>query len=452
LKVFPNTLFAKTSLTISSALLIFILFTGFVVLNYILLPVGKQSSTDLAALVVLSAKTWVELPPGVRADFQQELEENHDLILRPSPPATDLTPLTLHSPYMSFLEEALGKQFGYPVHIHTSPGIPDWYWAILSVADKELYIGVPHAHIGAEPPRAAFIILLGASLFILLTTLLVVRRITKPLETLSLGVKNLGRKGKHAPLPEKGPEELAELARKFNQLSNEVQQLLDNRTTLLGGISHDLRTPLARLGIAIELLQGKEDPALLQSIQCDLGEMDNLITRTLELAKMMGEEDMHSEPVKLDTFFSELQASYLEQEKTLDIRLDCPQALSTNKLVLQRVLNNLIDNAFNYSKQQPVSLHAVCNRKQLRICVLDQGDGIPTAQLEKVFQPFYRLDISRNTSTGGSGLGLAIVQQLATMQGWEISLKNRSEGGLSACINIVNIQKNSQKPPGSAIS
>ncbi len=445
MKIIPNTLFAKTSLTIASALLLFILFTAFVVFNYILLPVGKQSANDLAALIALSAKTWVELPPDVRNDFQQELLENHDLIFKPAPPGNDLAPMTLHSPYMSFLEDALNKHFGYPIQIHTSVNIPDWYWVILSVPRQKIYVGFPHAHIGAEPPRAALFIFLGASLFILITTLSVVRRITRPLEVLSRGVEALGRMGQHSPLAENGPEELAKLAQKFNQLSNEVQQLLDNRTTLLGGISHDLRTPLARLGIAIELLQGKEDPVLLQNIRRDLSEMDTLISRTLELAKMMREEDTHTEPVDLSAFLSEICQSYLEQGKTLDLEIDGCHALSTNRLVLQRVLTNLIDNAFSYSEQQPVVLSAKCSGDKTTICILDNGYGIPIEQLDKVFQPFYRLDTSRNTNTGGSGLGLAIVQQLVALQGWEISLKNRSPRGLRVCINIENAANANQQ-------
>ncbi len=433
---FPNTLFARTSLTITSALLLFMLFTGFVIFNYILMPVGKQGATDLAALMVLSAKTWVELPPAAREDFQQELRASHDLRLEPAPPAATIRPLVLHSPYLLFLEEALSIHLGHPVHIQQAGDDPDWHWAIFPVAGKTLYIGVHHGHVGAAPPRAALIILLGASLFILLTTLLVVRRITKPLEALSRGVKRLGSGGHHRPLPENGPTELANLARKFNQLSNEIQQLLDNRTTLLGGISHDLRTPLARLRIAVELLQGKEDAALLQNMQQDLEEMDTLITRTLELARMMQEDKIPTEAVDLEAFLRKLGASYAQEGKELELQLEAPCIFPVNRLILRRILNNLLDNAFHYAGGHKVVLRLQCSSDLARICVLDQGSGIPQEQIGKVVQPFYRLDPSRNRSTGGSGLGLAIVQQLAQLQGWAVTLENRPAGGLSACIEI----------------
>lgn len=433
---FPNTLFSRTSLTIAGALLVFILFTGFVVLNYMLLPVARQSAGDLAAIMVLSVKTWGELPASARKGFQQELRENHDLILEAAAPATGLEPLTLHSPYMLFLEEALGVRLGHETHIHQAADTPDWYWAILPVAGNTLYIGVHHDRIGAEPPRAVLAILLGASLFILLTTLLVVRRITRPLEVLSQGVKRLGSGAHHRALPENAPKELSDLASRFNLLSNEIQQLLDNRTTLLGGISHDLRTPLSRLRVAGELLQGKEDAELLQNMQHDMEEMDDLIARTLELARMMQKDEIPNETVDLAILLQAIGSDYSQQGKWLETVLEASCAAAVNELILQRILINLLDNAFHYAGKGKVVLHLRCDKKQTRICVLDRGPGIPEEQIPKVLQPFYRLDHSRNRSTGGSGLGLAIVQQLAQLQGWKITLENRSSGGLSACIYI----------------
>ncbi len=433
---FPNTLFARTSLTITSALLLFLLFTGFIIFNFILSPVGKQGAADLAALMVLSAKTWVELPPAARVDFQRELQTNHNLHLRPDPPAAKLSPLALRPPYMLFLEQALGARLGYPVRIHQADDGSELYWVILFISDKPLYLGIQRHHIGAEPPRAVLIILIGAGLFILLTTLLVVRRITRPLEALSQGVRRLGSGGHHQPLPENGPTELADLARKFNQLSNEIQRLLDNRTTLLGGISHDLRTPLSRLRIAVELLQGKEDAALLRNMRQDLEEMDTLITRTLELARMMKKEDIPMQAVDLGEFLLELGASYEQEGNEVELQLEASRVLPVNQLILRRILGNLLDNAFHYGGGGKVILRLQYNPGKARICVLDRGEGIPEHQIDKVLQPFYRLDPSRNRSTGGSGLGLAIAQQLAQLQGWTIILENRSCGGLSACIEM----------------
>lgn len=432
----PNTLFARTGLTISVTLLVFILFTGFVIFNYLLLPVGRQGAGDLATLMVLSAKIWVDLPPETRHDFEAELRENHDLLLQSEPPAAELEPLTFHSPYMLFLEDAFTSRLGTTTHVHQVPDDEYWYWVIIPVAERKLYLGFSHDHIGAKPPRAVLIIMFGAGLFIMLTTLLLVRRITRPLAILAEGVKRLGSGGLPEPLPEDGPLELALLASKFNQLSGQIQQLLKNRTTLLGGISHDLRTPLARLRIALELLHGKEEAELLQRMQQDLEEMDLLICRTLELAKMMQIDNAGIEEVDLPQLLKNLVASYEQNGKEIDLALPDSCRFPLSAIALRRVLTNLLDNAFHYTGEKEVTVQIQCNEQIARICVLDRGPGIPADQIEKVFQPFYRLDPSRNRSTGGSGLGLAIVQQLAELHGWTITLANRKNGGLSACIEV----------------
>lgn len=434
--ILPNTLFARTGLTISLALLAFMLFCAFVILNYLLFPIAKQGSADFAALMVVSSKTWVELPPATRPDFKRELEENHGLILRNEPPKKPITPLILHSPYMLFLEDALSAQLGQETHVQKESGYDARFWVVVPASDRKLYFGFTHDRIGAEPPRAALIIILGASIFILITTLLLVRRITRPLARLAKGVSQLGSSGYSEPLPEKGPKELELLANKLNQLSKQVHQLLENRTTLLGGISHDLRSPLARLGVAIELLEGREDKELLERIRQDLAEMDQLIERTMELTKLMLPDENHAEPVDLPAFLEELAGAYSHQGQHVMLAISSPCSAHLDPMALRRVLCNLLDNAFRYTDSGDVELVMKCSKKELRICVLDEGPGIPVSQLDRVFQPFYRLDQSRNRRTGGSGLGLAIVNQLCDLHGWQVTLSSSPGKGLAACLII----------------
>lgn len=433
---FPNTLFARTSLTLSAALLVFMLFTAIVVFKYFILPIGKQGANDLAALMVLSAKTWVELPADTRKDFELELAENHNIKLVSVQPEPDYTELLVHSPYMLFLEDEFSKRLGDETHVYQTSSLNSHYWVGIPMAEQTLYLGFPHSHIDAKPPRAALMIFLGASLFIILTTLLIVRRITRPLSDLAAGVQQLGGDGQYQPLLEDGPEELAQLSRKLNQLNGQIQSLLDNRTTLLGGISHDLRTPLARMRLAIELLQGKEDPDLLQQIQLDLEDMDTLIGRTLEVANLMQTSDRRIEEVEIPLLLQKLAAPYERQGKTIKLISPDSCTLHLNELALNRILGNLLDNALYYSADQEVILQLQVKKMSVKICVQDQGPGIPEDQLEKVFQPFYRLDPSRNRSTGGTGLGLTIVRQLAEINRWRFTLANRETGGLSACLEI----------------
>ena len=262
------------------------------------------------------------------------------------------------------------------------------------------------------------------------------RLINRPLARLDAGVRQLGKQGFSDPLPEKGPRELATLARKFNELGHEIRRLLDNRTVLLGGFSHDLRTPLARLRIALELLEGRGDGELLRQMRSDLEEMDRIITRTLELAGVMRVEKKDGQKTPVVALLREIQADYSRQGRSIRLELSegCNPELPT--LSLRRILGNLLDNAFYYGKGDEVQVTLDCEEATVRICVLDSGPGIPEQELERVFQPFHRLEPSRNRATGGSGLGLALVRQLADTQGWRVRLENRKQGGLAACLEI----------------
>ncbi len=431
---YPKTLFARTGLTIAIAMLIFLLFSGSVIFYYILQPVARQASEDLAALIMLSTQTWVELPPETRSDFEDELHSQHGLTL--SHTNTPLTTPTIKSPFLHFLENALSLRQGADVFILHDPADSNWLWVDIPIADQSLRIGFTHSRIKARPPAAILALILGASIITLLTSLLLVRRLTHPLARLAKETSRFGRGERPDPLPEEGPEELALLARNFNHMTGQVQQLLSNRTTLLGGISHDLRTPIARLQLAMEFLNHEQDPKLLEGMQHDLAEMNHLITRTLELAKGMEDASQDIKEVDLVTLISDLIEAHKHQGGIVEWEKPPPCMLQTNPTALNRVLANLLENAKHYGEDKPIRIELDCGIDSITISLLDHGPGIPDDQFESVFQPFYRLESSRSQTTGGSGLGLAIVKQLCDIYGWKVQLQPRSGGGLIARLII----------------
>jgi len=431
---YPKTLFARTGLTIAMAMLLVLIFSGGVIFYYILGPVARQAADDLAALMVLSSKTWVELPPQTRPDFEDELRTQHGLALTHAD--TPLAALVVKSPFMHFLESALSHRLGSAVSVLQDPAESDRLWVDIPIAGQTLRIGFSHHRIRARPPVAVLLLILGVSIITLLTSLLLVRRLTRPLARLARETSRFGRGERPDPLPEEGPEELALLARNFNQMTGEVQQLLTNRTTLLGGISHDLRTPIARLQLALELISTENDPKLLEGMRHDLEEMNHLIARTLELARGMEGKDRDRVTIDLGELISELVASHQQQSERIEWSNPAPCILQTNPVALSRVLTNLLENAISYGEGKPVKVALECGAERVTVIVTDHGPGIPEDQLEAVFQPFYRLEGSRSKSTGGSGLGLAIVRQLCDIYGWRVRLQLRSEGGLMACLTI----------------
>ncbi len=423
----PATLLARTALTLAASLLVLFLFSIAVMFYYVMGPMARQAAEDAAALLVLSAQTWAELPPETRADFEYELRHNHGILLELAP--ASMPPTSHWRPHMRLLKQALERRLdGQPVAIRLDADDDGLFWVEFEVAERRLRLGVPRHRITPHMPFALLWLVSGGLLVLLVTSLVVVRRITAPLERMSEAVTRFGR-GERTTLAEDGPLELQRLARSFNEMTRQVDELLANRTTLLAGISHDLRTPIARLTLALELLPADADPDLLARMRNDLREMDGLITRTLELARSLDHHSGERQRVDLGALLAQIAGDY--SPGAVRRRGDDVCEATVDVAALKRVITNLLDNALRYGGE-PVELVLHCEAGGFVIDVLDRGPGIPAPQLDAVFQPFYRLESSRSTTTGGSGLGLAIVRQLAHANGWSVTLMPRASGGLRA--------------------
>jgi two-component system osmolarity sensor histidine kinase EnvZ len=431
-----RSLFARTALTLALAFIVFQAAAFWVVYRTLIVPVAERSADDLAGLVVLSAQTWVELPPETRAAFEQELARRHGLRLT----TLDVGAIA-DAPQFAFraqIEAALSRRVGDAVVLR---GVPNKTaaWLDIPVGGHDLRAGFFPDRYAVKPPLAAIAVVALGTFLSLLTALFLVRRITVPLARAAQAASQVGAGELPEPLPETGPAELAELARRFNIMAAEVRELLDNRTTLLAGISHDLRTPMTRLQLNLEMLRGTPNPARsdcanandarIDRAVADLADMNRLITGYLALARTTQAETK----VRFDL------ADLLE-EVAADAGLAwpgaAPCAIEAGRLAVRRIVSNLIQNAQRYGGGTPVELTLVCTDTLAQVIVRDAGAGIPDDQLEKVFRPFYRLESSRSQATGGTGLGLAIVRQLAETNGWKVSLRNRAMGGLEAVLAI----------------
>ena len=217
-------------------------------------------------------------------------------------------------------------------------------------------------------------------------------------------------------------------------MAGEIEQLLANRTTLFAGISHDLRTPITRMQLALEMLPSDTDPALVANLRQDLGEMNRLISDTLDLARGLGPHE--PEAIDLREFIDGIVTSQRHTGTEIQWTPGTCCICSVDTLALQRILTNLIDNAVRYGGDSPVELRCYCNDHEAVVQVLDHGPGIPASEREQVFQPFHRLETSRSRRTGGSGLGLAIARQLCDAHSWNIQLLPRKNGGTEAKLKI----------------
>ena len=428
----PRTLFAKTNLTIALVSIGFLFFTLSVIGYFMLVPVGQRSADDLAALMILSSETWAELPTGERPAFEQKLSRHYRLRLTPS--RDSLPPAQKYLPYFFFLENALSRRTGEEIILSESrdPDGERWFWAGFQAGKEQLRIGLPRSHVDAHPPTALLLLLSVGTLAILMTSMALVHHLTTPLARLCRAAHKIGRGIWPECLPETGPEELQTLARSFNTMTVQVQELLANRTTLLAGISHDLRTPLARIQLSLEMLPAEADPALVNGIRSDVEQMNCLIGLFLEISR--GLEQGDTQTVNIGETLDDLVNCARRGGANIEWDGGPNCRYRINPLALRRIIVNLLENAVRYSNGKPVTLRYDCEK--ITIQILDRGPGIPPEQREAVFRPFHRLEGSRNSETGGSGLGLSIARQLADTAGLNIDLHGRAGGGTVAVITL----------------
>ena len=428
-----------TSLAQQNALRLIVVFVAFEVIAalavvfFLMLPLAQRAADDFAELLALSAETWSELPPMTRPAFERHLVESHGITLRLALP-DGARPREGRDFYVRRVQSALRGQFGAAVRVAGSveSGEP-WHWVSVPSGGRLFWIGFPHSRLGTQPLATLLVTLAVGVLLATLAAGWLARRIVAPLERLDEAAAVLGRGERPELLPEEGPREVAALARRLNSLVREVHELLEGRTTLLAGLSHDLRTPLARMRLALELLSRRPDPALIERLDQDVEEMNRLVGNMLDLARGLGREEPGE--IEVDALLEELATRARETGAQVSVKAEPCSAFGPPH-ALRRLLGNLVANAQRYGGGQPIELHARLEQGGVRIGVLDRGPGIPPTHLEAVFRPFHRVEPSRNPGTGGAGLGLAIVRQLAQANGWTVTLENRPGGGLAAWVQV----------------
>lgn len=430
MKLLPGSgsLFGRTAQAFILAFLVFSLFSLSVVIYFVTLPLTKRAANDLSAMAVLTAQIWVELPPGTRPDFEREMREHHEFIigLAGKPLAVEASPPF----YLEYFQQALSARTNRTNKLLIDNAMPDWRWVDIPMGGRMIRVGFDKSRFVTRIPLTMIVMVIAGTLIAVVTSLFIVKRITRPLAALAAATTRVGEGKRGAPLVEKGAVELVELTRNFNHMERQLQVLLENRTTMLAGISHDLRTPIARMQLELELLGEGADRQLVEEMRADLTEMNEIITATLQLSR--GISDEITEQTDLCRVVSEVVEEYRRNGSEIEFR--CAQGIhyALPVAAFRRVLHNLVDNAVRYSEGKPVQISCEVQSMGVLIEVIDRGSGIPMDLRKVVFQPFKRLEDSRSRASGGSGLGLAIVDQLCRLNDWRIDLGASEYGGTIA--------------------
>jgi signal transduction histidine kinase len=282
---------------------------------------------------------------------------------------------------------------------------------------------------GPRLPRFIFVQLGVLALLLSAVLYAVTRTITRPLDELARAADEVGRGATTTPLKERGARELLRATRAFNSMQERLRRYLDSRTQVLAAMSHDLRTPLTRLRLRVESI---DDDDLRQRCVEDLDEMSNMIRGALGVFRGLNDEETPV-PVDINALARELQRQHAEVGDEVTIVGEAEATYTAKPLALKRCLGNLVQNAIRHGVRATIRIE---DGEQLVVRVLDEGPGIPEDMLDKVFEPFFRLEQSRNRDTGGTGLGLSIARDIAQAHGGTLTLRNRAEGGLEATLTL----------------
>lgn len=276
-----------------------------------------------------------------------------------------------------------------------------------------------------------------ASIFgfvVALIAIIAVRRETRPLSELTAAVSRFGTDIEPQPVAERGAPDLRSLTRAVNAMQVRIADLVRNRTIVLGAISHDLRTYVTRLRLRLELLPDSEQR---RKAETDLNDMQALMDDALAFARASF-ASAPPEPVDLDAIVRRECETLRAQGRNVSISGDTgPLQVRGTGAGLARVVANLVNNAVAYGGAAEVSLNA--GPKDVTLWVEDRGPGIPEAERARVFEPFYRLEASRNRDKGGAGLGLTIVKQIVESLGGSVSIEDRPGGGTRVSVTLPRV-------------
>ena len=265
-----------------------------------------------------------------------------------------------------------------------------------------------------------------------LLALLIARWVTASLARFAAAADRLGGDAAAPPLPEEGPEEIRRAAQAFNRMQRRIRRFVEERLYAMAAASHDLRTPITRLKLRAEFVEDEEQRTKMLR---DLDEMEAILSSTIAFVR----EEAGDEPrtrLDLAALLAQVCENVRDGGHAVTLAVPGPLPMEGRAVALRRAFANLIGNAVTYGVSADV--RAERRGSQLVVVIDDHGPGIPEAEHEKVFAPFYRLESSRSRATGGTGLGLTVAQTIVRAHGGDIALENRPEGGLRQIVTLAS--------------
>jgi two-component system, OmpR family, osmolarity sensor histidine kinase EnvZ len=326
------------------------------------------------------------------------------------------------------LFDALHHRLIYPFQIDTDTS-DELVWIWVQLPKGVMVVRVPRSRLFSDTTYLFIAWMVGSSVVLFVVATFFMRGEVRPIRRLAKAAESFGRGIDVPDFKPQGAAEVRLAARSFLQMRERIRRQIDQRTIMLAGVSHDLRTPLTRMKLQLAIADPDSEVANLAS---DVIEMERMVEGYLAFAA--GESEEEPRPLRLSKLLTGIVEQASKNGAKIDLRVDDDPEITLRPAAMSRCLTNLLSNALRYGSE--VHVRAKVRQKRAEIIIDDDGPGIPADRREDVFRPFYRLDESRNPSTGGTGLGMTIARDVVRGHGGELTLEDSPSGGLRARIRL----------------
>ncbi len=446
MKLLPRSLLWRTFILVALLMLLSVAAWFAIFSTYEREPRARQLAQTLVSVANLTRAALISARPEARRELLRDLSDREGIHIYPADPADRIEALPDRA-FLRRVEELVREQLGPATRLTLEREGERALFVSFRIDDSvegDYWLALPRERIDRIFPLSWLGWGVAALLLSLVGAWLIVFRITRPLKALQQAARKVGAGETPARLDESGPTELATVAHAFNQMSTDLAQLDQDRALILAGISHDLRTPLTRLRMGIEM---SGDDGLREGMTADVEEMDKTIGQFLDFARSEGGEA--PQDVDVAALLLDIASQYRRRGFRVELASGPTPpvvALPLRPQALRRAISNLIDNALRYAGADSLvelALGAVSG--EFHIEVLDRGPGIPADEVERMKRPFARLEAAR-TNAAGAGLGLAIVDRVARSHNGGLELLPRDGGGLLARLRLPAHQPKASTP------
>ena len=442
--LFPKNLLNRLILIIASLIIVSQLITIKVFDYFEMEPRAESMAQEISTIVKYTKAAIQSAYPSTRLDLLQSLSKMSDVKIVPAYYFENIKPLPdeiFLSMVVKKIKQDLGEDTIVTLNHYDIPGI----WVSFEIGDGLFWAVIPRNVFDRPFPWhwigwgiVVFLVSISGAYF--LTT-----RINKPLNLLINATSKLKKGLPFKKIPEDTATEFKEVAKAFNEMASNLAKSENERRFIMGSVSHDIRTPLTRMKLSLEMLP-KKSAFLKESMDQDIDEINQIINQFLDFVRGFDDEPISS--LNFGNFLTELKKQHAILGHDLKISKitrskDIPKNLfiDVRPLAFKRLFDNLINNGVKFSKSNKIELVAKLYNEKIVINVLDNGPGIPKDKREKLLEPFERLDQSRG-SIGGSGLGLAIAHRIVMVHNGKLELLNRRTGGLNVRLTFPLIKAN----------